>query len=377
MTETEETPVEETAAPETAEETARKAWDDLQAGASDEESDEPIEEPTAEEDPQEAATEGEDEDAKPEEEEAPKEEGKRRKKRRKVYDMEADPGPPPDWAGPVKEWYQSLPPELKRGAREVARIGHEAYAWRQRQIQETNKARQEVERAKQEVQGLTSVVQRWLPRWGMQGMTPEQAVTKLCTFNEGFIRNPAVAIQEMAKSAGLQITIHNAQSGNPIAQNGNTPTLDPDELLSRVEQRMTERQRQQQVQQQFSTLAQTVTTALRDMQAEETEDGRLCYPDLQSQEFLQRLEPLATAFGKANPHITDWREILRKAYQAADGRVILRRTSQPAKLSNGNIARKAARSIGGSLNGSSDYEAAPGENALETARRVFMQHFSR
>lgn len=368
----------QTETPESADETAQRIWDEMQAGEAPEGEEDAAEgeEPQAEEPAAEEPTEAQDaseEEAKPEAE-APKEERKK-KKRRRVYDMEADPGPPMDWSQQAKDWYEKLPEELRPGAREVARIGHEFYAWRQRLVQETNRKLQEVEARAADVEGVVKTVQRWLPRWGMQGMTPEQAISKLCTFNEGYIKNPAVALSEMAKAAGLQITIHNAPSNTPIAQNGNSAQLDPEELFSRFEQRLTERQQQAQQQYQHQTLAQSVTEALRGMQLEENEEGRLVYPDLQSEAFLQRLQPLATAFGRANPNL-DWGQILRKAYQAADGRVIPRRTSQPAKLSNG-IARKAARSVAGSLNGSSDLEGSLNESALETAARVFAQHFSR
>jgi len=376
--------------PETVEETAKRVWDEMQAGSAQDEPPAPAgdedeagegEEPAPEDDAHQDEQDAQ-EEAK---EEEPKDERRReRRRRRRTIDIEkADPGPSPDWATPVKEWYNALPPELEKGKRELARIAHEAYAWRQQQHQQISRRAKEVEAQAAEIEECTRVVQQWLPRWGQKGVTPAAALMKLCTFNDGYIRNPVAAVSEMAKLAGLQITIHNAPDQKNVAHNSGPPQpINEDEILERVERRIVEREQGARLQQAHAAVTAEVAETLEDMAEETTEDGRYVYPDIQDPGLLQRLQPLASAIGRANPQL-GWREILKRAYRAADGRVIPRRShAQPARLNNGQprneAARRAARSVPGSLSSSHvDLQAEPGESVLATAERVYKAMYGR
>lgn len=308
----------------------------------------------------------------PEEKEEPQEAEKpQRKKRRTVHEMGDPSEAPNDWSAEGKEWFAKQPKEARE---EFQRVAKQFQSYRSKEITEIKRREQEYQQSYAQIKGVVEATQQWLPRWGSAGRDPVSAVSEILAFADRVRTDPDQAIEELAKSAGRQITIHNRQGGaNGIASE---PNIRYEDIYGRVKQDLTREQQQQVYQSQFAQLKDGVLTAINKLQNATNGAGKFSYPDLHSDEVLAQLEPIATSLARANPTLGP-EEIILRSYRAINGRIISGTAPQSATLSNGysrtNLAKRAATSVAGSTGIAADpnLQAKKGETLQQQVARIY------
>lgn len=351
----------DTEAPSSIEDDVKKVYDELYGkGDSDQdeaerESEAVDDEPTkgGDESTREAATEGD--------EESPDE-------------SEVDIDPPSDWGAEAKEWFKGQPKEFKA---ETKRIADDFQKWRKKQVNEIRTSQQQLEEDRSQVSDVVKIVSKWLPRWGTKGVTPEAAITQLCTFNELAIKDTAAAIEQLAQSAGLKVQIEGRTQKKGENQ-PQVPLVDIDNHVNNVLEARLQRMSQDQHAQ---SVVSSVNEALAGLSNEVNESGKYVYPDFHNLEFQRNeIEPLAQGIWRANPNLSA-KEVLVRAYKAANGRVLPKQNPATAKLNGARkteLAKRAASSISGSFGRSSDdIEVVPGESVEATTARIYARLSSR
>lgn len=283
--------------------------------------------------------------------------------------------PPNDWSAEGKQFFKKAPKEVQK---EWKRVSDEFQKWRQPLVNQLNQQQAQLEQAYEEVQGVRQVVSRFLPRWGVQGLTPEQAISQMCSFNELCYQDQSKALHSLAASLGKKITIEGEKPGeqpkqqDPILLNLAKDVQDIKQERTRSQQYYTAQQRQ--------AFADELDTALESLMEETVEDGSYKFPDLHSIEFQRtQVEPLVRAILEANPN-KDPTAAIRQGYLAAGGRVIRTSSAKTTKLNGtSDAARRASASVpgGGSGSQSVELEYIPNESVEQTVRRAVAAHRTR
>ncbi len=216
-----------------------------------------------------------------------------------------------------------------------------------------------------------------MPIWGAAGRDPVSATSEILAFADKVRTNPDQALEDLARSAGRQITIHNRQgAGNTVAAQ---PQFSYDDIYGRVKQDLTREQQQFAYQSQFEQLKSQALQTLDKLKSETDGNGKYLYPDLHSDEFHKHMEPIARALAGANPTLSQ-EEIILRSYKAANGRVLPKKAPlQTPNLSNGysrtNLAKRAASSVPGSvgISGSQELQARKGETLEQHIARIYQE----
>lgn len=346
------------------EEEVTKAYDEISLREADEESVEPAEDIEAKE-PE--AVEEEEKTEKPE-----------RKKRRTTHEMSPAVDPPNDWSAEEKEEFNKLPPVGKQA---IARIAADFQSYRSKQITLDKQREKEYNQHFSRVKGIVEATERWLPIWGAAGRDPVSATSEILAFADKVRTNPDQALEDLARSAGRQITIHNRQgAGNTVAAQ---PQVSYDEIYGRVKEDLTREQQQWAYNSQFEQLKTQAIQTLEKLKSETDGNGKYLYPDLHSAEFHQHMEPIAGAIARANPSLSQ-EEIILRSYKAANGRVLPKKAAPlAANLSNGysrtNLAKRAASSVPGSvgISNNPELQARKGETLEQHIARIYQELDSR
>lgn len=283
-------------------------------------------------------------------------------------DKETKPiDPPNDWDAEAKEWFKSQPRVVQA---QNKRISEQFASWRKQQLTKIKEREAELDEYLPQVKGAAEVVSRWLPIWGVKGVTPEQAITQLCTFNHQIIHEPEKAIELIAAKAKLKVQIEGGKTTpQPQAQ-----TFDLSTVTNHVKNEIKSESEQQALLRQQAEVAERFDSAFTSLVEETNDQGKYVYPDLHNLDFQAELEPLAIGIARANPKLAE-REVLLRAYKAAGGRVIPKTIPATAKLnaSASTSARRANSSSPGSYarSQSVDLEPRPGESVEETVARAY------
>jgi hypothetical protein len=280
-----------------------------------------------------------------------------------------DIDPPSDWSAEAKEWFRAC--KDRDAKKEHRRIADEFQRWRKKQITEIRTTQIQLDEDKSQVSDCVKVVSKWLPRWGVNGATPEKAITQLCAFNELVITDTAAAIEQLAKSAGLKIQIE-GRTNKKSENSTHVPLVDVENHVNTVlEARLQQASHQQRAQ----SVVSEVNQALEGLSNEVNELGKYVYPDFHNLEFQRNeIEPLAQGIWRANPNLSA-KDVLLRAYRAANGRVLPKQNPATARLNGARkteLAKRAASSISGSFGRSQeDVEFVPGESVEETTARIY------
>lgn len=340
--------------PETVEETVKRAYAQLK-GETDESSD-PASDP---------GDKDADEDPEKEEEQSTKSDDdkpKRNKKRTVEFDKL---DPPATWSAPAKEWFKRQSKEIQQ---EHKRMADQWTAHTKKLYAEIKSEKEQLQKEREEFSHLKQGIYPYAEKWAARGVTVPQGIAQLAAFNDLVEKDVEKAIYALAKTRGLEIEIKNGKS----KQNGVAPQpqLDYQSIYSQIRQDLSREQQAAQVGYQQKQLASEIDSSLEELRSVENEAGFYCYPDFHEESFLRRLKPLVTGIHQDDPSVP-WKEVLLRAYRAANGRIIPRKQAQKPQNQTLYAARKASSSKPGSINGSmDDYRAKPGESVEETVRKA-------
>lgn len=267
-----------------------------------------------------------------------------------------------------KEWFNRQPREVQE---EVSKAFHE-------QESHFTKTTQELAREKSRYSEVNQVVDSYLPKWGIAGLTPQAAVAELCATQDWIMRDAVAAYSHMLQKSGLTpedlIEARDGQGYAPQQQQRYAqPAPEILDLTNKVNTLYSqlEQGRLNQQQQALSTAVGEVDLVRR----ETTADGTYLYPELWDQAQLQRVQPFVEDLRKTQPGIS-WSEATKRAIHTL--RVLDGRIGSPSptgqKLPNQDINRlkSAAVSVTGRGNGLTPVTglAQKGESVADSLRAV-------
>lgn len=169
---------------------------------------------------------------------------------------------------------------------------------------------------------VIDIVNKYLPRWGKAGMTPDMALSAILATNDQLVDpDPKIrkqAYSELFVNSGLtgQDFIDILESaGSPVADKYRAPAAPQQNPLTQQE---IQRQNwiDSQIQQQYQN---KVTSAVSEIQAVRNErdaQGRFLWPRLHDQNILEsQIKPLASSLIQQQSHLT-WGEAVKRAHVA-------------------------------------------------------------
>lgn len=288
--------------------------------------------------------------------------GKKAKKQEPVLERIE---PPLRFPVDKKEWFNRQAREVQE---EVARAFREQEAY-------FTKNSQEIAREKSRYSEVNQIVDTYLPKWGISGLTPQAAVAELCATQDWIMENPIAAYSHMLEKSGLSpedlIAARDGQSQAPQQRNTQDPAFlalqeKIDSLYSRIDQ-----QHQSQEQQALHAAVSEVDAVRR----ETTADGTYLYPELWDQAQLQRVQPFVEDLRKTQPGISMAEATKRAIFTL---RVLDGKTGSPSPTSQKlptqelNKLKSAAVSVSGRGNGLAPVTgmAHKGETVAESLRAV-------
>lgn len=280
--------------------------------------------------------------------------------------------PSDDWDLKIKEEFNGLPSAAIKQRTLDFYNGMKANA---------TKALQELSREKTRHSEVNEIVDYYLPRWGMEGRSAGQVARELFAAQEVILRDPEFAIATLIKKNNANYDKINAylEGHSPAA----TPAANvfqaapQNQGLTREEIIATYRELREQEQQQGTiSVAQAEVRALKH---QTSADGRTyLYPELHSEDDIERLKPLVDNIRKTQPGIS-WSDATIRAIQA-DRYALGRIQSSPSpgitrlpKQQEIQRARQASVSIRGRGNPATPSlsVAEPGESIEDSLRAVW------
>ena len=246
-------------------------------------------------------------------------------------DLEAAPEQeielPQGWTAEGKEWLRTQP---KEAIAEHTRIDKEMRSYFTRGAQEVAAKREEYERGLAENRAMLEAIRPHLTEWGINGLTPAEAISQLGAFQTVCKQDPVRAVMTLAHNLGVDLGKVATGEVRPGTQ---TQQRDPalEALASEVQ--YLRQWREEQEQQRLGSVASEIDREFSAMQ-NAVEEGKYVYPDLHNPQFVQTLEHLAAQINRTTPGL-GWRDLLERAYLAAGGR----RNSSSWSPSNGQAPR--------------------------------------
>jgi hypothetical protein len=368
--EDQETELDENAAPErpeSAEETARAVWEEIKARNGEEEEEKPVE-----------AAPPEPEEEKPSEisEAARKLAGAKKKKLQTFVPAETKTGteeryePPQNWEVKDKEAFLALPPLAQKNA--LATLKN----WQA----QTTKIWQDLHREKDAAKEINQVVDaHWKDLNIPSHMTKGQVIDEFFRYQKKINEDSEGAILEMMQHRGVSLqSLYDRMNGQTAAPvQARQPQQPQQTYLTEEEARRIYRDEANQLNQ--SREADSATEEVRGL-AREIANGRYLWPEMHSQEIIERIQPLVTYFRKTNPQLS-WGDTYRKAIgQDRINQGTGSPSPQVSRLTADNIqtvrqASSSLRSRGGNGAISRSSEPKATETARESAEAAYYEIF--
>lgn len=276
--------------------------------------------------------------------------------------------PPHRFPVEKKEWFNRQPREVQE---EVSKAFREQEAY-------FTKTSQDLQRERVRYAEVNQVVDSYLPKWGIAGLTPQAAVAELCATQDWIMKDPVAAYSHMLAKTGLTPEdLIEARDGQGYAlqqqQRYAQPAPEILDLTNKVNTLYSQLEQSQLSQQQ-----QMLNAAVGEIDAvrrEISSDGTYLYPELHDPAQLQRVQPFVEDLRKNQPSI-NWGEATKRAIhtlRVLDGKVgVPSPQSQKLPTNDLNRIKSAAVSVSGRGNGSAPISglAKDGESVADSVRAV-------
>jgi hypothetical protein len=212
--------------------------------------------------------------------------------------------PPARMTAQHKEVFNKLPPEMKAATKKLFDDVNRYFS----------QGSSELQKALKESHGIAEVIKPKLAEWGLQGHTPQKAVSELVAAHEYIMSKPADALVWLANERGVSLRqLADMQEGKAVA-----PEAAPvnNDLQQKVELLYNEAQQAKAAQ--FEQTAQTVVAELVAVRDEKDPAGRYLYPEMHEPGFFERAKPLVKAIQQASG--VSWGDALKRAYVSITGK---------------------------------------------------------
>lgn len=212
--------------------------------------------------------------------------------------------PPQRWPLESKEAFNKLPDVAKK----------EVIDFWQGIEGNTTKLWQDLNREKQRYTEVNHIVDHYMPKWGVKGLTPQAAVTEMFAMQDQIISDPLNAYSLMLSKSGItpEQLIEHRDGGNNVVQvpqqnitNQQNNFLTKDDLFRTMEE--IERAKREQAE------VDSAASEIRALQQEVGPDGRYIYPELQP-ENITRVQPLVDSIMKTQQGVS-FTEATKRAVQ--------------------------------------------------------------
>ena len=212
--------------------------------------------------------------------------------------------PPDDWDVKLKEQFNGLDPVTKQRSREFwdGMKGNATKA-----MQEIHRTKDEVVREKQRYSEVNEVVDHYLPRWNMQGHSAGQVAREMFAAQEVLMRDPALAIATLIKNMRVDYDAINSHLDGSAPNTFSAPQNIPQQQAPQglTEERIVEILEERERQRQISTEVTSAQSEIAALKNQTSHDGRTyLYPELHSQDDIERLKPLVDNIRKTQPGIS-------------------------------------------------------------------------
>jgi hypothetical protein len=227
-----------------------------------------------------------------------------------------------------KEFFNKLPdklkPAYKKGFDDMQADYTKTKQFLYDGVKQLDTEKEELAKERAEFGEMRTTVQRYLSKWGSQGVSPEKAIMALASVQDE-LTHPDKEVRKatyakLLISSGLEPEDFAEILGGQVRQpepsrNIVQPTLTPqeiqrqsyiDSLIARDQQLQA-----QSVNQQVQTVVNEIE-AVREMKAQ---DGRYLYPKLHDPSFVERVKPLVVATMETTG--CGWGEAFKRAYAAS------------------------------------------------------------
>lgn len=233
---------------------------------------------------------------------------------------EVDIKAPARFTAEEKEVFNKLPPELKKTAKKAFDDMQADYT-KTKQFLSDGVRQLEAEKALNSE--LTKTMNRYLTKWGSNGITPEQAITALASVQDE-LTNPD---KEVRKQAYARLLVNSALSPEDFVEilGGQVPQSQPQQnnsqppLLTEAEKSrqlyidsLIERDRNLKRQQEEQEVL-TVVQEIEQVREAKDANGRYLYPKLHDHSFVEQAKPLVLAIMRTTGD--SWGNAFKKAYQ--------------------------------------------------------------
>jgi hypothetical protein len=279
--------------------------------------------------------------------------------------------PPIGWPVADKEEFNRLPDVAKAQALDF---------WNRMDTRFTQ-GTQELARHRQRYQQLDELMDYYVPRWNIAGMTGQQVAAELFATHDLFTKDPLEAAHRLLNNVGItpeQIHAYRQQGGaegqyGPQGQSQPTYQVDPrvDEIYNWLQS-----SRQSQEQQHL----QAGVSQVEAVRNERTGDGRYLYPELWNDTYLlERVQPLVSSVLKTQPGVSLGEATKRAVHtlRMLDGTANGSPSQNGSGLSAQEIAnvRNASASVRGRGNAGipTVTAAQPGEKMRDSLEAVWQQ----
>lgn len=285
---------------------------------------------------------------------------------------EVDLQPPQRFTLEMKEKFNKYPADLKKQYLEdwgnVQRYSTQLW-------QETN-------REKDKYTEINQIVDHYIPKWGMQGLTPQAAVAEMFAMQDRIIKDPLAAYALMLEKSGItpEMLYEYRENGGAVpAQQPQQQNFQQEQnnFLTKEElyETMQEWRQQEHEQAAVGSAAYEVQAVKQEMSA----DGRYLWPELHDLATVERVKPLVSDLMETQQGIS-WADATKRAIQTL--RYLNGNTSSPSH--NGsrlpttnteqiNKLKAASVSVSGRGNANKPiFDPAPeNESVEETIMRTF------
>lgn len=283
--------------------------------------------------------------------------------------------PPTSWKVDKKEWFNKQPREVQE---EVSRRWKEIEG-------HTTKVWQDLQREKTRHAEVNQVVDQYMPKLGMKGVSPGAAVRQLFAAHEYLMRSPVEALGDLVTDLNVDVgqLAEYLQSGKvQPKQNGSQQnqglTITPETLQTQIQQGVQSTLQAQIAQQQQQAGAQQILAVKNQVDA----NGSYLYPELHDDNYLMtRVKPLVESLGKSQPTLPVSEMVKRAVHtlRVMDGKANGTPSPNGQRLQTNNsndIAKARAASVSVKGRGKPGIpnistQPRPGESVRETIERAY------
>lgn len=224
-----------------------------------------------------------------------------------IASQEEEIRPPQRFTLEMKERFNQYPPELKK---------QYLKDWGEVESQ-TTKLWQDWNRELGKNREINQIVDHYIPKWGVQGMTPQAAVAEMFAMQDRIIQDPLAAYTLMLEKSGITPEmLYEYRENRGATQQPARPQFQQQEQNNFLtKEQLYETMQEWQAAQQEQFEVQSAASEVQALKDSMSADGRYLYPELHDNAQIERVKPLVDSLLKTHSGLS-FGEATKQAVQA-------------------------------------------------------------